>query len=736
MWSWRILELLEKYLGWLTGTGLLVLFSVVLFPQGFQFVVNWFGPIVGQNLTPILMIAYILLASGAKYPTVLAAYAVSGFACGAVGRGGILRSVLLALATYFTIFLILGANIYAIIPMFNSLGSVTMPSPPPGTSVMDLLSLPLVSDMASTLIESLFSGGQGGMQGSMEAVLLPIIVTVLISIVINLVVLCVSSVFGGLTTSKIIPRFRKGKASSLGQNPTATLLALSILSLTLFSQMPLVSCSTNRPVNSASSSIFVAQDLGGLFGMGSGEFILGQIQDSGGLSFIYANLGLDLSESGITLSAEDLQGVMFAGFAVRSGDVTGLPDELQQILTMLPNQGFFVLTSGEDSETAEAQSQNIASEFEAALGITFSDPTFFQIPVGEQQFFIVAYDTPAGMTVSDGYEAYNSLLPTGGISPLLSSDSVVSRPFIALAGIINLDALGGLFGEGGGEIGGGTISFAVNFVEWNQSYFAGTSSFDFSLQQTLGHTGAISSNLPNGSYIAITLPENMDMSSLTVNLDDAEVQGNTIVLQVNPGDSYADLRISFAARFPPNIAVTKSVSPSTTNAGGTVTVTVEVHNLGDTAVNNVDVDDSDTVGAYQLSADVVSGSTNAHWAQLPPGEAQTITYSIRVTSNGVYTLEPAAIMYSDENGDYTKTSERVVLTSNFEIGKYLGSLIADQTFVINPFILILLITLILPPVVTAIRVLMRKKPAELPPIPPPPPPPPPPPTDFPPMPPP
>ena len=709
--SWRILELLEKYLGWLTGTGLLILFSIVLFPQGFQIVINWFGPVAGQNLTPILMIAFILLASGIKYPTVLVAYVVSGFACGAVGRGGIKRSLLLALAAYFTIFLILGANIYSTIPMFSSFGSTSLPSPPPGTSLIDLLSLPLVSDMASTLIESMFSGGQGGMQSAF----LPIIIIVLTSLVINLVTLCLTSVFGGLTTSKIIPRLRKGKTAQLGQNPTTTLLALSILSLTLFSRMPLVSCGTSKPVNSASAGFFVAQDLGGLFGMGSGEFLLGQIQDSGGLSFIYADVGLDLAATGITLSSEDLQGVMFAGFAVRSGDVTGLPGELSQILLMIPNQGFFVLTSGEDTETAEAQSRNIASEFEAALGVTFSEPSFFQIPMGEQQFFIVAYNTPSGMTVGDGYDAFNSLLPAGGISPLLSPDSVVSRPFIALVGVINPEAMGG--GGTGGT--GGTIGFAVNFVEWNQSYFAGTSSFDFSLQQTLGFTGTISSNLPNGSYIAVTLPQTIDMSSLTVNLDEAEIHENTIVLQVNPGDSFADLRIGFAARFPPNVAVTKSVSPSTTNAGGTVTVTVEVHNLGDTAVNNVEVDDSDTVGTYQLTADIASGSTSGYWAQLDPNEARTITYTVKVTANGVYTLEPATVTYSDEYGDYTKTSERAVITSNFELGKYLGNLFEDQTFMVNPFMLILLLALILPPVVTAIRIFTKKKPVEPPPPPPP-----------------
>jgi hypothetical protein len=661
------------------------------------------------------MIAFILLASGIKYPTVLVAYIVSGFACGAVGRGGIKRSVLLALAAYFTIILILGANIYPMLTMFSSFGSTSMPSPPPGTSLIDLLSLPLVSDMASTLIESMFSGGQGGMQGGMQAVFLPIIIIVLTSLVINLVTLCLSSVFGGLTTSKIIPRFRKGKTTPLGQNPNPKLLALSILSLTLFSQMPLVSCSTIKTVNNVSTRIFVAQDLGGLFGMGTGEFLLGQIQDDGGLSFIYANLGLDLATTGITLSAEDLQGVIFAGFAIRSGDVTGLPGELQQILLMLPNQGFFVLTSGEDTEAAEAQSQNIASEFEAVLGIDFSEPSFFQIPMDEQQFFIVAYNTPSGMTVGDGYDAYNSLLPADGISPLLSPDSVVSRPFIALVGVINPEAMGG--GGTGGT--GGTIGFAVNFVEWNQSYFAGTSSFDFSLQQTLGFTGAISSNLPNGSYIAVTLPQTIDMSSLTVNINDAEIHENTIVLQVNPGDSYADLRITFTARFPPNVAVTKSVSPSTTNAGGTVTVTVEVHNRGDTAVNNVEADDSDTVGTYQLTADIVSGSTSGYWAQLDPNEARTITYTVKVTANGIYTLEPATVTYSDEYGNYTKTSERAVITSNFELGKYLGNLFEDQTFMVNPFMLILLLALILPPVVTAIRILTKKKPVEPPPPPPP-----------------
>jgi hypothetical protein len=663
LYSRSVFVLLEKYLGWLTGTGLLILFSVILFPQGFQFVVNWLGPVVGQNLTPILMIVYILLASAIKYPTILLTYIVSGFACGALGRGGVKRSILLALLAFLTLFLLLGANIYPMIRTFSSFSATSMPSMPPGASLTDLLSLPLVSDYASTALQSLFGGGQGGggMMGGSQTILLQIGLMLLTSLLINFAVLCVSSVIGGLTTSKLIPRLRRGKTPVPGPNLNTRVLAFSILSLLLFSQIPVATCNMVKNVNSATTGTLVTQDMNELFGMANGEFLMGQISNDGSLSFIYAYAGFDLATMGITLSASDLQGIMFAGFAVRSGDVTGLPDQFQQLLTYVPSQGFFVLSSG--GGDVEAQSRRITSQFEVALGISFGEPSVLQVPMGDQQFNIVMYNVATGTTVETGYNAFHSLLPTGGLSHFLTPDSVSSRPFIALLGVMNPEVMGGGGGSKNGTSGGnvGTISFAVNFVAWNQTY-AGTSLFDFSLKQTLGFTGAISSNLPNGSYIAVTLPPTIEMDSLTVDPNSAVAEGSTVMLMVNPGDSYADLRISFRARFPPNVVVTKTISPSVTNAGGTVTVTVEVHNLGDTAINNVDVDDSDTVGTYQLSADVVSGSTSGHWTQLSPGETRTVTYSVRVSANGIYTLEPATVTYSDEYGDYTKTSEREVVT--------------------------------------------------------------------------
>ncbi|MBS7657283.1 hypothetical protein KEJ33_05105, partial [Candidatus Bathyarchaeota archaeon] len=87
--------MLEKYLGWFTGTWLLIIFAIAIFPQGFQIVINWFGPVFGQFLTPTLMLVFVLIAPAIKYSTVLVAYVISGFACGAVGKGGIKRSILL-----------------------------------------------------------------------------------------------------------------------------------------------------------------------------------------------------------------------------------------------------------------------------------------------------------------------------------------------------------------------------------------------------------------------------------------------------------------------------------------------------------------------------------------------------------------------------------------------------------------------------------------------------------------
>jgi len=704
--------MLEKYFGWLTGTGLLLFFSIVSFPQNFQVVVNWFGPMLGQNLMPVLMLSYILFAPATKYFPILMAHIVSGFVCGAVGRGGIKRSILLAFLVFLTLFLFIGANIYPmIIRVFSSSESLRLPNLPPGASISDLLSLPLVSDYLPSILENLFSGASGGMGFGLGGLFgnVGTVTQLIINLIINPVIFCVSSVVGGLTVSKILPRFRKKKVFASPSNLSIKILALSVVCLVLF-EVPLASCDTPKKFDSAFKGSLATQDLGedlgGVLEMLKGDFIWTIIQNDGSLSLICGYGSSNPADMGVSLSADDLQGIMFAGFLVRGGELTlpeGIPQDLQQFLPLIPNQGFIVLSTNSESET---QIQTVVSKFETALGIHFKKVTALQIPTENLVLNVMFYDVSEGMTIEEGYLKFRSMLPGNGVLSLVSPDKVVSKPFVALVGIINLETLGGFGLKIDDE--DGLIALAINYAEWSKNFFTGTQTFTFSLQEILGFTGQISSNLPNGSYIVVSIPETVNATNLSVNPIEAEVYGNTIILKVNPREVYTDLQIGFVARFPPNIVITKTVSPSITNADGTVTVTVTIKNLGDITVNNVNLNDSRTIASYPLTALIVSGQTSGSWAKLEPNETKTISYVVKVTSNGVYTLTPASATYSTDLGEQRKESEKCVIISEFNFGKYLSELFVDETFVINPFILIFSLAVIIPPVVEAIKIALRK----------------------------
>ncbi|MEM2969724.1 MAG: hypothetical protein QXR63_02185 [Candidatus Bathyarchaeia archaeon] len=702
--------MLEKYLGWFTGTLLLIIFSIAIFPQGFQIVINWFGPVFGQFLTPTLMLVFVLIAPAIKYSTVLVAYVISGFACGAVGKGGIKRSILLAVLVFLTLFLVIAANVFPIakVFVFSSFKLTSFPSTPPGTSIIDLLSLPLVSDYLPSILENMFRGASDGMDVRSD-IFLGVAVLILINMLINFIILCISSIIGGLTTSKILPRFRKKKTSASPSNLNQKIAALSIASLILCLQISIASCNMPKKFDSTFKGSLVTQELGGILEMLRGDFIWTIIQNDGSLSLICGYGSLDPADIAVSLSSTDLQGIIFAGFIVRSGELTlpeGIPQELQQFLPFIPNQGFIVLSIGSESET---QIQTVVSRFEAALRVHFRKITDLQIPMENIQLNVVIYDVSGDMTIENSYETFRSILPENGVLSLIAPDKVVSKPFVALAGIINLKTIGelGLEIDGDEEL----IVLAINYVELDRNYFTGTSTFKFSLQEILGFSTPISSNLPNGSYIVVTVPENVNISSLTVNPERVEVHGNTVVLRVNPGESYNDLQIGFVARFPPKIVITKTVSSTSTSADGTVTVTVTIQNLGDTTVNNVVLNDSRTIASYPLTAYIISGQIHRSWAQLEPNETQTISYVIKVTSNGVYTLTPAIATYSSEFGEQQKESEKIVIISNFNLGKYLSELFTDQTFVVNPFVLIFSLAIIIPPVVEAVKTFLKRKPS-------------------------
>jgi len=298
------------------------------------------------------------------------------------------------------------------------------------------------------------------------------------------------------------------------------------------------------------------------------------------------------------------------------------------------------------------------------------------------------------------------------------ADRILQRPFFVFVGL----------GSGFSQKEDNKItSFAETFIDWRGETFGGTGRFYLSLKDILGFNEKITSNIPNGSVIVLSLPESLNITSLNIEPADARIIDNTVMLLVNSSDAYDDLKVSFEARFPPSVTVTKDVQPSIASVEGVVSITIEVRNLGNVPVTNVEVNDEDALNVYSSTLTVISGSPKASWGLLSGNESKVMTYSVKLGANGKYTLKPAEVSYNDQYGHYTRQSETTVITSEFNVAVYLQRLFItpltidtvnlspslQQLLKFNPFLTALIFMIVLPPVVELVRrAIQRHKPNE------------------------
>jgi hypothetical protein len=126
---------------------------------------------------------------------------------------------------------------------------------------------------------------------------------------------------------------------------------------------------------------------------------------------------------------------------------------------------------------------------------------------------------------------------------------------------------------------------------------------------------------------------------------------------------------------PLNIEVTKTTAPSNPQPNSVVEVTVTVTNQDSSPMREVILDDSATIARYPKTM-LVGGSTSGQWSEIGPGESRSISYSVEISSGGVYSLAPAQIEYLHEAEEFTDASQglETKVTNPSTLGLGLGAL--------------------------------------------------------------
>lgn len=155
------------------------------------------------------------------------------------------------------------------------------------------------------------------------------------------------------------------------------------------------------------------------------------------------------------------------------------------------------------------------------------------------------------------------------------------------------------------------------------------------------------------SYLGATRPENKNaLRWFNGFIDEVRIYNRAL----SDNEVKANYEASKAPP-PPQLALTKSLSPSTITEGDSTTVTIRVENTGGDA-KSVKITDIIPQGFA-----LVSGAASQEYATLKSTESRSFQYTIKATGTGRFVSDLATITYQDEKGNsYSGASNSATIT--------------------------------------------------------------------------
>lgn len=162
----------SKYIGWLAALGIVLGAGWFLLPQGYELLIQWLAPSLGNYIRPTLVLVSVLLVN----PTTNIVMAIVWAAAGLIGgmiAGTKKGAIIVGLITWISCLGVLGFCVYNIMTTGLELGSI--PPIPAGHSIVDILSIPLVQGLIADIF-SVVSGFSGGGSPSILSMIMPFLI--------------------------------------------------------------------------------------------------------------------------------------------------------------------------------------------------------------------------------------------------------------------------------------------------------------------------------------------------------------------------------------------------------------------------------------------------------------------------------------------------------------------------------------------------------------------------------
>src|SRR2546425_3066653 len=687
---------LGRYLGWIAAYLLVLYIGYTQLSPGLRQVSDWLSPVLGVHFNTMIVALFLVFTNPLTYPPLLYLWTFAGFLGGLIAGGKIRRGFLVGMTVFLSTLGALGLAALAIYQNVNLSTLSSLPPPPPGFSIISATTGPVTGDIIPILIQ--------GASPTSQMVIQDVILTMIRNAGLVFAVATISgraaSLFwqGDVFILKTIWKTIKTKKTALPQNTGTSTFpkkGLLLLALAILLMIPTYHSVNPRPITQAPPSGPYQQNLAiGLDMLGAPNASLRMTN----LDLSSRGLVRDNNYAGNNLSVFVIDNNYSQPLDASSG--LGIPSF---ILGLFSQPALITFYTGDPAIT-RGESDNVATQFSQALGVTFTKA--FAIPSGQGTVTIYA-PTPE-LTNNDALTRVLGLLPSLSFSTLIKPASLQNLHYFAAIGLATISLAPPLNKT---PIQG--FSFFLNTQFPREFYKAGQ--HYLSLKTLLGfQTGIVGDTNSNASIVSISFQRGTILYSplgqmppsnpVYDNFTSTYVYNATVTPR-------SDFSANFTYPFAPNITLEKTVTPSSGSLGTSHNIVVMIQNFDNVTVTNLNVTDNQAPSVYQKTLQISpSGVQTGQFASFPPGQTQFLSYTATTQSSGIYVLSPATadFVWQAPNGTkirYTVTTDEPLISSSSGPWTQFTRTFTD----LQPYSYLLLLPLLLTPIIETLKLVSRHR---------------------------
>lgn len=183
----------SKFFGWLIALVIILGIGWLLLPSGYETLILWLSPQLGNYVRPTMILVSVLIVDPFSNFLMLGIWAAAGI-FGGIIAGTKKGAFVVGLFAWLTLIIVL---LFSVLQLFQGgfdLG--TLPPIPPGTSIADILGIPLIQSVFDQVLVMLTGMGSGGPD------IMSLITTLLIWIFTPVITIIVTGMIGATIRPK------------------------------------------------------------------------------------------------------------------------------------------------------------------------------------------------------------------------------------------------------------------------------------------------------------------------------------------------------------------------------------------------------------------------------------------------------------------------------------------------------------------------------------------------------